>query len=212
MKGRSVRVCLLSSLFLAGCAGELESQPPPPPPPPSPAVAPSQAQAPPPAGGPVYTTSSPVAAQPAPQDQTQVGSPPPAPPNQVDANNPPPPAPAQAPPQAPQYAPSTGAEQAPPQSQWVYSSAEGQWVYTTDYGWIWVPRGAAASDMEGVPYAYLYTPAHGWTWYVSPWGRGVFRYGAWVRHPWRPVGWRGDWVAQPRVYVRLGRPRYYYRR
>jgi hypothetical protein len=57
---------------------------------------------------------------------------------------------------------------------------------------------------EGVPYSYLYTPAYGWTWYVSPWGWGPYHYGAWVVHPWHPVGWRGGWVAHPNVFVRLG--------
>jgi hypothetical protein len=61
--------------------------------------------------------------------------------------------------------------------------------------------------MEGVPYAYLYTPAYGWTWYVSPWGWGPYRYGFWVRHPWHPVGLHGYWVARPRVVVHLGRGR-----
>jgi hypothetical protein len=64
---------------------------------------------------------------------------------------------------------------------------------------MWVPNGATTTDDEGVPYVYLYTPAYGWTWYVSPWGPGVYRYGLWVHHPWHPVGWHGYWVAHPRV-------------
>ena len=39
--------------------------------------------------------------------------------------------------------------------------------------------------------------------YVSPWGWGPYSYGAWVRHPWHPVGWRGGWVAHPQIVVRL---------
>lgn len=100
-------------------------------------------------------------------------------------------------------APPGGAATAPPPS-WVYSYPTGQWVYTTDRGWIWVPAGSTTTLVEGVPYAYLYTPAYGWTWYISPWGWGPYRYGAWVSHPWRPVGWRGGWVAHPHVVVRLG--------
>jgi len=92
----------------------------------------------------------------------------------------------------------------PPAAQWVYSSANGHWVYTATYGWLWVPEGATTSVVDGVPYAYLYTPAYGWTWYISPWGPGAYRYGIWVRHPWFPTGWRGPWVAHPRIVVRLG--------
>ncbi len=106
-------------------------------------------------------------------------------------------------PQGVQAAPPPG-EAAPPAAQWTYSYPTGQWVYTSDNGWVWVPADAAPTVVEGVPYAYLYTPAYGWTWYVSPWGWGPYRYGAWVRHPWRPYGWRGGWVAHPHVVVRLG--------
>jgi hypothetical protein len=62
-------------------------------------------------------------------------------------------------------------------------------------------------EMEGVPYTYLYTPAYGWTWYVSPWGWGPYHYGLWVRHPWHPVGLHGYWVARPGAAGRLGRGR-----
>jgi hypothetical protein len=76
---------------------------------------------------------------------------------------------------------------------------------------MWVPNGAATTDMEGVPYTYLYTAGYGWTWYVSPWGWGPYHYGGWVRRPWRPYGWRGGWVAHPGVVVRLGGHGGYYR-
>jgi len=95
-------------------------------------------------------------------------------------------------------------EAAPPASQWVYSYPTGQWVYTADNGWVWVPAAATQNVVDGVPYSYLYTPAYGWTWYVSPWGWGPYHYGAWVTHPWRPYGWRGGWVAHPRGAFRGG--------
>jgi len=132
------------------------------------------------------------------QVQVQPSTPPP------QQAAPPPPAAAQQQPPPQQAAPDQGQEAPPPQSQWVYSYPTGQWVYTADYGWMWVPANTATQDAEGVPYTYLYTPAYGWTWYVSPWGIGPYYYGGWVRHPWHPVGWRGGWVAQPRVFVRLG--------
>jgi hypothetical protein len=103
-----------------------------------------------------------------------------------------------------------GQEVAPPEQQWVYSYPSGQWVYTGDYGWVWVPAGSETTAMDGVPYTYLYTPGYGWTWYVSPWGWGPYHYGVWVRHPWRPAGWGARvWVAHPGISVRLGRPAFH---
>jgi hypothetical protein len=101
--------------------------------------------------------------------------------------------------------PAPPAEQAPPpDSQWVYSYPQGQWVYASSRGWIWVPAGTATTDVDGVPYAYLYMPVHGWTWYISPWGSGPYHGGDWVTHPWLPSGWRGAWVMHPRAGFRVG--------
>jgi len=126
---------------------------------------------------------------------------------------PPPPAPTGSQPPAPVPPP---VEAAPPAGQpaaapLVYSYPTGQWVYTAGRGWVWVPAGAVTQEMDGAPYAYLYTPAYGWTWYLSPWGWGPYHYGVWVHHPWHPVGWHGYWVAHPHVVVRLG-GRGHYRR
>jgi len=146
--------------------------------------------------------------------QQAAGSPPEAQPQQIPAEAQPQttgPQPEQPPPTsaAPAPPPVQTAPSPAPASSWVYSYPTGQWVYTTDRGWIWVPSGAPTTVVEGVPYAYLYTPAFGWTWYISPWGWGPYRYGAWVAHPWHPVGWRGGWVAHPRVAVRLGGPHFH---
>ncbi len=81
--------------------------------------------------------------------------------------------------------------------------ATGQWVYANGYGWMWIPNEPNEVVVEETPYVYIYTPAYGWTWYVSPWGRGPYRYGVWVVHPWRPVGWRYGWVARPGVVVHI---------
>ena len=66
-----------------------------------------------------------------------------------------------------------------------------------------IPVSAVAPKVDGVPYAFLFTPIMGWNWYVSPWGSGPYHYGAWVRHAWRPPGWRGPWIAPPGVVARL---------
>jgi hypothetical protein len=185
---------LLASL--AGACGGANDEGPPPPPPPSPALQSGQTAAPPPPppGAPTAQAQASAEAPPAPPP------PPAAPPTGEQA----PAQPAQSPPPADAQAQATPTAPPPPQSQWVYSYPTGQWVYTTSYGWVWVPAGAAAQPIEGVPYSYLYTPAYGWTWYISPWGWGGYHYGPWVRHAWAPVGWRGGWVAHPHVFVRLG--------
>jgi hypothetical protein len=176
MRTQSTLFGLLLACLLTGCVGADDYDPPqtPPPPPPAPATDP-YAQ-----GG---------APDPAAGDPQQAA--PPAPP-QPPADAPPP---AAAAPAAPQVAAS---------GPLVYSYPTGQWVYTAGRGWVWIPAGTTTADIEGVPYAYMYTPAYGWTWYISPWGVGPYRYGFWARHPWYPAGYRGRWVAHPRVVTRLG--------
>ena len=74
----------------------------------------------------------------------------------------------------------------------VYSPARGpsiagQWVYTTQYGWVWMPYGPQYVD-EGTygartPYQYVYTPSFGWAWCSAPWLWG------WGAYPWfGPLG------------------------
>jgi hypothetical protein len=95
-------------------------------------------------------------------------------------------------------------EAAPPVAQWTATYPTGQWVYADGYGWMWIPNEAGSVVVDQIPYVYLYTPLYGWTWYISPWGFGPYRYGVWVHHPWHPVGWRGGWVAHPHVIVHIG--------
>ena len=40
-----------------------------------------------------------------------------------------------------QYAPAPTRPPAPAPQSWVYVSAEGEWVYTANLGWIWLPPG-----------------------------------------------------------------------
>ncbi|HET7826010.1 MAG TPA: hypothetical protein VFK90_11785, partial [Anaeromyxobacter sp.] len=96
------------------------------------------------------------------------------------------PPPAELPP-APQYAPQyDGQVQAeapapPPQAQAQpapSTSAAGQWIYTQQYGWIWMPYGDAytysPSNGYGEPVAYVYYPAHScWAWVAAPWVWGI---------------------------------------
>ncbi len=92
----------------------------------------------------------------------------------------------------------------PPPTPAPPAYTRGEWVHTDESGWLWVPSGAMTVEDEGVPYAYMYTPAYGWSWYFSPWGAGAYYRGAWVRHPWHPRHWDGVWVAPPHVLRRIG--------
>lgn len=107
----------------------------------------------------------------------------------------PPSSPPAAPPSTPpvERSPAATAQPTPP----------GQWVYTQQYGWIWMPYADAYTylppDGYGEPYEYVYWPTYGWTWVVAPWVwgwgpwpffgvHGAFRF-AWFGHGW----WRSPW-------------------
>jgi hypothetical protein len=125
-----------------------------------------------------------------------------------------PPAPPAQPPAAPQ--PQVQAQVAAP-------VPPGQWVYTQQYGWIWMPYADAYTRVPangyGEPYAYVYYPAYQtWTWLAAPWVWGIGpwpvfgAYGAvgfgWYGHGWwrYPAHWH---YAPARGYPAYGfRPAY----
>ena len=192
---------LLVGLCMGCGEGAADYEPPrlPPPPPPAPVVEPAAAPE------PYSQEPSPPPSAPPPQSSAPTDSAPAAPPPGQASQGTQPPAP---PPSTPPPAAAQSAEPSAPSAPRVYTYPSGQWVYLSGRGWVWVPAGASTVEMEGAPYVYLYTPAYGWTWYLSPWGVGPYHYGVWVRHPWHPYGWHGYWVAHPRVVVRLGRGHY----
>ncbi len=61
-------------------------------------------------------------------------------------------------------------------------ATDGQWVYTQQYGWVWMPYGARyvseGSTGDESPYAYVYEPSIGWCWLAAPWvwGWGAYPY------------------------------------
>lgn len=130
-------------------------------------------------------------------------APPPAPAAEAQPQPPPPPQP-DTPQQAPAQPPPDPAQTQPPAVQAPpYPAAapqvteqmavQGEWVYTEQYGWTWVPYGSTALTVGVQPYVYLFAPSFGWRWFVSPWGVGPFHYGAW--------GWGPRWgprYAPPR--------------
>lgn len=88
---------------------------------------------------------------------------------------------------------------------------DGEWVFTQQYGWLWMPYGAPYTWVppggRGEPVAYVFLGTSGWTWVSAPW---VWGYGprphwhrarpdrfAWYRH--------GDWRT-PRRWHYTGAP------
>ena len=107
-----------------------------------------------------------------------------------------PPAPPPAPPRVQQAPPEQQVQAAPAPAQ-----AGGQWVYSQQYGWIWMPYGNQyiyAPEGVAAPSAYVYAPAYGWTWLAAPWVWGVgprLYFSVGPRHFW--------WWGHPR-FVRHG--------
>ena len=85
-------------------------------------------------------------------------------------------------------------------------ASQGEWVYTSQYGWTWVPYGSTTTTVGAEPYVYLYAPSFGWRWFVSPWGVGPFHYGAWGwGSAWGPRYWPHGWTGGHYApYVRGG--------
>src|SRR5262249_60017936 len=75
------------------------------------------------------------------------------------------------PPPKTQAQPPAGPAQAQPPAP-----ADGQWVYTEQYGWVWMPYGSEyvvePTTAGAQPYEYVYYPTYGWTWLRRPWGWG----------------------------------------
>jgi len=77
------------------------------------------------------------------------------------------------------------------------ADSSGQWVYTAQQGWIWIPYGPSYTYVTAdgsLAYEYVYYLTFGWHWAPSPWVlgigparfwgvRGYARF-AWHAHPW----------------------------
>ncbi len=90
---------------------------------------------------------------------------------------------------------------------WVPKTAEqppakGQWVYTAQYGWLWMPYGIQyiyEPPADGLdPQAFVYYPTHGWKWVAAPWvwGWGVVPYYGY-HGPWYFAWYRGPTYVHP---------------
>lgn len=79
----------------------------------------------------------------------------------------------------------------------------GDWINTTDYGWVWRPsRLATAQFSNWTPYRYghwRWMPPYGWIWVNDePWGWATFHHGRWFSY-------NGGWVWSPYGYYRARR-------
>jgi hypothetical protein len=136
------------------------------------------------------------------------------------------PPPSETPPSPPPGAPpSPPAETPPPPSQAPSAEAParpGHWVYTHQYGWVWMPYADQYTYVPpngyGVPYSYVYYPAYGWSWVAAPW---IWGFGPWpyfgvgiaVNFGWYAAGyWRypSHWHYVPGSYGRPGHGYYGY--
>jgi outer membrane lipoprotein SlyB len=99
--------------------------------------------------------------------------------------------------------PATPPAPPPPQSQAEQPAVPtGEWAYTQQYGWVWMPYDAGymfTPDYEnGDPYMYVYYPAAGWTWVEAPWLWGwgpmpSFDVAGGVHYSWYGHGWGEEW-------------------
>jgi hypothetical protein len=116
------------------------------------------------------------------------------------------PAPTWLPPPPTQIDVTTGEEvvvqQAPP---------AGQWVFTSQYGWVWMPHGNSFTFLPAngaAPNMFVFYPAVGWSWVVAPWvwGWGAmpwFGFAGWGGYPWWGSGF-GRWYGFARPYAYAG--------
>ena len=167
------------------------------------------------AGAQVISTTPPADEAPAPQPQA-VPPPPPA--------TPPPPS-ATAPEESDSYGAVPPEEAPPPPVATAPAPATGQWVYTSQYGWVWMPYGAAYTYLPAGAYPdmYVFIPAYGWRWTVAPWVWGIgprpyFGVYGFARYPWYGHGfgrwygfhggpvWAGRGLVRPVPHVFAPRP------
>jgi hypothetical protein len=142
--------------------------------------------------------------QPGAVDQTETEELAPPPPNAAPNNLPP------RPPQSvPPAVSAPAAQPLPPPPP-----RQGEWTYTAQYGWVWMPYGRryvyVTDDSASM---YVFYPHYGWRWVASPWviglgpiprwgPRGPVRF-VWYSRPWFRV--HHVWAAR-RPYVVVRRP------
>ncbi len=99
----------------------------------------------------------------------------------------------------------------PPQSPPGQEAPKGQWVHTSQYGWVWMPYGNDYTNVPadgGTPNMYVYYPEVGWSWVLAPWlwgwgPRPYFGAVGWGYFGWYGVG-MGHWYGWGGPYYRAG--------
>jgi len=101
---------------------------------------------------------------------------------------------------------------APPKAEAQQGATDsGQWVYTSQYGWVWMPYGNSytyAPPNDSTPSMYVYYPTSGWCWVIAPWlvGWGPAPYFGPIGYGY--YGWygrgMGHWYGFSRGYGRYG--------
>jgi hypothetical protein len=140
-------------------------------------------------GAPLCTAASALA------QESESAAPPPneEPPSEIP---PPPPAELPAPPEPQNAPPEAATGSAPIDEPAATPQPEGQWVFTTQYGWVFMPYAQDYTYVpaSGYPLMYVFYPHYGWRWLNAPWVYGVgphpywgprgYGYFAWHAHPW----------------------------
>ena len=123
------------------------------------------------------------------------------------------PAPAAPPPAATVVVAPPGVAVAPPVAVVAAPvTPSGQWVYTRQYGWLYMPYAQNYTYVPpaGPPSMFVYYPARGWRWVRAPWVVGVGPVPYWGPHGYVSFAWYArPWFARPArwhhhhyVYVR----------
>lgn len=76
----------------------------------------------------------------------------------------------------------------------------GQWVYTRQYGWLYMPYAQNYTYVPpaGPPSMFVYYPARGWRWVHAPWVLGVGPVPYWGPHGYVSFAWYArPWFARP---------------
>jgi len=87
----------------------------------------------------------------------------------------------------------------------------GQWVFTSQYGWVWMPHGTSFTYLPvsgATPNMFVFYPAVGWSWVIAPWVWGWgpmpwFGFAGWSGFPWWGSGF-GTWYGFARPYAYAG--------
>ena len=87
----------------------------------------------------------------------------------------------------------------------------GQWVFTSQYGWIWMPHGNSFTFLPtngSTPNMFVFFPAVGWSWVIAPWVWGWgpmpwFGFAGWNRFAWWGSGF-GTWHGFARPFAHAG--------